>query len=130
MSTGRHLFSSLLLISTISYSVARSVSPDIAIINPQVGNTVNTLAPAITSEPCSTGSPLESAGVTSSQPISGHEDGDHYGHLNANHKEVKRYSMAGIEFHRVETPFIISFWILSASLAKIGKWIGNTVNVN
>lgn len=36
-------------------------------------------------------------------------------------KTVKRYPMASVSFHRVETPFIIGLWIFCASLAKIGK---------
>lgn len=35
----------------------------------------------------------------------------------------KRYKVATVEFHRVETPFIIGLWILFASLAKIGEFI-------
>ncbi|KAJ9583039.1 hypothetical protein L9F63_022618, partial [Diploptera punctata] len=35
------------------------------------------------------------------------------------HGETKRYSVASVEFKRVETPFIIGVWIFSASLAKI-----------
>lgn len=33
-----------------------------------------------------------------------------------------RYPLAQVEFDRVKTPFIIGVWILSASIAKIGKW--------
>lgn len=33
----------------------------------------------------------------------------------------ERYQIASVEFHRVETPFIIGLWIFCASLAKIGK---------
>lgn len=36
------------------------------------------------------------------------------------HKEVQRYPVASVSFHRVETPFIIGMWIFCASLAKIG----------
>lgn len=122
MSTVVRNFLAPFLLVLIGQVVARSLSSDIAIINPQVGNTV--LVPSITSEPCSSSSPLESAGVTSARPSGSGVDSRHYGHLNANHKkEVKRYSVAGIDFHRVETPFIIGLWILSASLAKIGKTI-------
>lgn len=35
-------------------------------------------------------------------------------------KEVQRYPVASVSFHRVETPFIIGMWIFCASLAKIG----------
>ncbi|XP_062707286.1 sodium/hydrogen exchanger 3 isoform X10 [Aedes albopictus] len=34
--------------------------------------------------------------------------------------EVERYPVAQVEFSRVETPFVIGVWILSASIAKIG----------
>ena len=33
-----------------------------------------------------------------------------------------RYPLAQVEFDRVKTPFIIGVWILSASIAKIGKF--------
>ena len=42
-------------------------------------------------------------------------DSDHESH----HKE-HRYSVATFDFSHVATPFIISVWILFASLAKIG----------
>ncbi|XP_025836783.1 probable Na(+)/H(+) antiporter nhx-9 [Agrilus planipennis] len=32
----------------------------------------------------------------------------------------KSYEISSVDFHRVETPFIIGIWIFSASLAKIG----------
>lgn len=35
----------------------------------------------------------------------------------------KRYKVATVEFHRVETPFLIGIWIFFASLAKIGNFI-------
>lgn len=34
---------------------------------------------------------------------------------------VASYPIAEVEFERVQTPFIIGIWILSASIAKIGK---------
>lgn len=42
---------------------------------------------------------------------------------------VKRYEVMKVEFHRVETPFIIGLWIFCASLSKIGEFItfNNTV---
>lgn len=43
------------------------------------------------------------------------DDGHGEGH------EVNRYPVAQVEFSRVETPFVIGVWILSASIAKIGK---------
>ena len=36
-------------------------------------------------------------------------------------KHIKEYEIFTIEFHRVETPFIIGIWIFFASVAKIGK---------
>ncbi|XP_046659439.1 sodium/hydrogen exchanger 3 isoform X2 [Homalodisca vitripennis] len=35
-------------------------------------------------------------------------------------QDTKHFQVAGVEFHRVETPFIIGVWIVCASLAKIG----------
>nr|CAH7763126.1 unnamed protein product [Callosobruchus chinensis] len=35
-------------------------------------------------------------------------------------KQVTRYPVISVSFHRVETPFIIGLWIFFASLAKIG----------
>ncbi|KAG8277348.1 hypothetical protein J6590_043713 [Homalodisca vitripennis] len=35
---------------------------------------------------------------------------------------TKHFQVAGVEFHRVETPFIIGVWIVCASLAKIGGY--------
>lgn len=48
-------------------------------------------------------------------------DGGHgeTGHSSGGH-EVERYPVAQVEFSRVETPFVIGVWILSASIAKIG----------
>uniref|UniRef100_A0A8D8WI13 Uncharacterized protein n=1 Tax=Cacopsylla melanoneura TaxID=428564 RepID=A0A8D8WI13_9HEMI len=125
-----HLFI-LATLLTLTCTNGRSVSSaDIAVINPQVGNKVNALiiAPVPTETTigldCVT-TPID--GIVTNTPMSdeteGHEVGNHYGHLNANHKaeNVKRYRVAAIEFHRVETPFIIAVWILSASLAKIGE---------
>ncbi|XP_062545664.1 sodium/hydrogen exchanger 3 isoform X5 [Armigeres subalbatus] len=43
-----------------------------------------------------------------------HAERDEEGH------EVERYPVAQVEFSRVETPFVIGVWILSASIAKIG----------
>lgn len=110
-----------LLLVTLTSTNGRSLSGDIAIINPQVGHSVITADAANpsanvagTSNPCVT---TDGALVTSeTQP-------DHYDHLNANHKQegIKRYRVAAIEFARVETPFIIALWILCASLAKIGE---------
>lgn len=53
------------------------------------------------------------------------DDQSHGGELgDASHgegHEVERYPVAQVEFSRVETPFVIGVWILSASIAKIGK---------
>ncbi|XP_065088952.1 sodium/hydrogen exchanger 3 isoform X3 [Ochlerotatus camptorhynchus] len=47
-------------------------------------------------------------------------DGEHgHGSREGGH-EVERYPVAQVEFSRVETPFVIGVWILSASIAKIG----------
>lgn len=40
----------------------------------------------------------------------------------------KRYKVATVEFHRVETPFIIGLWIFFASLAKIGFHMSPKLN--
>nr|AAM63431.1 truncated Na+/H+ exchanger [Aedes aegypti] len=52
------------------------------------------------------------------------DDQSHVGELgDASHgegHEVERYPVAQVEFSRVETPFVIGVWILSASIAKIG----------
>lgn len=37
-------------------------------------------------------------------------------------KKDLSYPIAVVEFERVQTPFIIGIWILSASVAKIGKF--------
>lgn len=46
-------------------------------------------------------------------------------------KEVQRYPVASVSFHRVETPFIIGMWIFCASLAKIGTCcnVGSTTRI-
>uniref|UniRef100_A0A8D8LMC1 Sodium/hydrogen exchanger n=1 Tax=Cacopsylla melanoneura TaxID=428564 RepID=A0A8D8LMC1_9HEMI len=139
MSFHFHLFI-LATLLTLTCTNGRSVSSaDIAVINPQVGNKVNALiiAPVPTETTigldCVT-TPIDGASVVTNTPMSdeteGHEVGNHYGHLNANHKaeNVKRYRVAAIEFHRVETPFIIAVWILSASLAKIGFHMAPQLN--
>lgn len=50
----------------------------------------------------------------------GETDHDEDGHAAGGH-EVERYPVAQVEFSRVETPFVIGVWILSASIAKIGE---------
>lgn len=37
-------------------------------------------------------------------------------------KKERTFVIAAVEFHRVETPFLIGLWIFFASLAKIGKF--------
>lgn len=51
-----------------------------------------------------------------SEGDAGHGEG---GHESGGH-EVQRYPVAQVQFSRVETPFVIGVWILSASIAKIG----------
>ncbi|CAH2240655.1 jg22752 [Pararge aegeria aegeria] len=36
-------------------------------------------------------------------------------------KKERTFVIAAVEFHRVETPFLIGVWIFFASIAKIGK---------
>ncbi|XP_035776621.1 sodium/hydrogen exchanger 3-like isoform X10 [Anopheles albimanus] len=53
----------------------------------------------------------------------GHGAGDLDGHAAAEGGEdhtVERYPVSQVDFSRVETPFVIGVWILSASIAKIG----------
>ncbi|CAH2090980.1 unnamed protein product [Euphydryas editha] len=38
-------------------------------------------------------------------------------------KKERTFVIAAVEFHRVETPFIIGLWIFFASIAKIGMFI-------
>lgn len=47
---------------------------------------------------------------------------------NATHVIV-RYQISSIDFDRVSTPFIIGLWILSASIAKICKFVFLNFNV-
>ncbi|XP_049549097.1 sodium/hydrogen exchanger 3 isoform X5 [Anopheles darlingi] len=53
----------------------------------------------------------------------GHGTGELEGHAAAEGGEdhtVERYPVSQVDFSRVETPFVIGVWILSASIAKIG----------
>ncbi|CRL03979.1 CLUMA_CG017099, isoform B [Clunio marinus] len=51
------------------------------------------------------------------------------GHAKAGGHEVpERYPITSIDFGRVETPFIISVWILFASIAKIGFHMAPKIN--
>lgn len=43
------------------------------------------------------------------------------GHEPESEHTHERYPLSQVEFDRVKTPFIIGVWILSASIAKIGK---------
>lgn len=36
-------------------------------------------------------------------------------------KSHRQYDIVTVEFHRVETPFVIGIWIFFASIAKIGR---------
>lgn len=47
---------------------------------------------------------------------SGHAVSEH----SSNSSTIERYPISQVEFSRVQTPFIIGIWILSASIAKIG----------
>lgn len=40
-----------------------------------------------------------------------------------NNSSGQRFAVSSVDFSRVETPIIISIWILSASVAKIGELI-------
>lgn len=62
--------------------------------------------------------PSDGSGGVSKQDETHHSDGGGHGE----DREVERYPVAQVEFSRVETPFVIGVWILSASIAKIGKW--------
>lgn len=61
-------------------------------------------------------------GGGSRQTAEGGDDGGHdEGHgESGSHGEVERYPVSQVDFSRVETPFVIGVWILSASIAKIG----------
>lgn len=50
-------------------------------------------------------------GQNSNEPNNKHKSG---------HSEIT-YPITQVEFERVQTPFIIGIWILSASIAKIGN---------
>lgn len=50
--------------------------------------------------------------LSSNQAMEGHED--------ESKPSKPEYKIMSVEFHRVETPFIIGIWIFFASLAKIG----------
>lgn len=64
--------------------------------------------------------PSDGAGGGSGSSRQDGETGhDEDGHATGGH-EVERYPVAQVEFSRVETPFVIGVWILSASIAKIG----------
>lgn len=43
-------------------------------------------------------------------------------------KSEVEYHIMSVEFHRVETPFVIGIWIFFASIAKIGKKRDNDEN--
>lgn len=64
--------------------------------------------------------PSDGAGGSSRQDDGGESGHADDGHAAGGHGEVERYPVAQVEFSRVETPFVIGVWILSASIAKIG----------
>lgn len=64
------------------------------------------------------GDSKSSDGDSSSGGATTHDGDDDDGGHSGGHE---RYPLAQVEFDRVKTPFIIGVWILSASIAKIGK---------
>lgn len=42
----------------------------------------------------------------------------------------REYQVFTVEFHRVETPFVIGIWIFFASLAKIGERCSSSTNID
>lgn len=64
-----------------------------------------------------------SGGYSDTTPLNGEDGSTESGVETITKKEIKRYPIFVVEFHRVETPFIIGLWIFCASLAKIGKFI-------
>lgn len=44
-------------------------------------------------------------------------------------KETERFAVSSIDFSRVEIPIVISIWILSASIAKIGNYIFDLIHL-
>lgn len=79
------------------------------------GNKVALQTNAIAPEPTPSDKPKE---IDTHRPpimISAHDDEDPYAH------RPERYPLSQVDFDRVKTPFIIGIWILSASIAKIGK---------
>lgn len=61
--------------------------------------------------------PTPSARVPRPEPL---KSGDENAKGDEGHK-MERYPLSSVDFARVKTPFIIGIWILSASIAKIGK---------
>lgn len=45
-------------------------------------------------------------------------------------KKERTFVIAAVEFHRVETPFLIGLWIFFASIAKIGTSFYFKNNIN
>ncbi|KAI0211942.1 hypothetical protein LSAT2_003189, partial [Lamellibrachia satsuma] len=62
--------------------------------------------------------PIHSTSVTS--PPSDSSGNDTAGHAHEEH-EVHRYHVAMVDFARIAGPFVVTGWILLASIAKIGK---------
>lgn len=57
-------------------------------------------------------------------------NGNTENHANDPHapaKPLREYQVFHVEFHRVETPFVIGIWIFFASIAKIGKSINRWI---
>ena len=52
-------------------------------------------------------------------------ESDHVGNETDDHgNHTLRYHVAVVDFDRVMTPFVVSLWIVFASLAKIGEYLG------
>lgn len=65
--------------------------------------------------------PIHPSPVTPPVSETTQNDTANHGDNEAGHKEVHRYHVAMVDFARVADPFVITGWILLASIAKIGK---------
>ena len=61
-----------------------------------------------------TDNPKDQSSATSDQTSNHHNSADH--------EHIISYPITQTDFERVQTPFIIGIWILSASIAKIGEF--------
>lgn len=68
---------------------------------------------------------LDNPDVTTTEMNDEHADGDHspssHQVKHSRSSIVPTYPIIQFEFERVQTPLVIGIWILSASIAKIGK---------